>query len=367
MSYLTQKSKEATKRAIVAYMPPFYRKRDREEKEKALRSRWQSFGVEVTNICNANCSFCAYGKNVDKRKKDSVSYEVLKYALDLYEKVGGGNFLFTSTLGDPFTDKNLLEKIKLVKSYPSIGGITIYTNLIGLDNFNIRDFVRSGITGMAISATIGDSNMYKKLYGVDKYDKVVDNIINVLRVNEEFNRPIRIKLLIRIDHDFLPQLEAKKEFKEIRKYLSWNQIRVLSRKEWDDYNKVIKISNLPKGGRFVKNIKNKKAPCAALYRKLQILQNGDISVCACRISPELVIDNIFNYTSLYDHWRGEKRESFRKRWLAGDIPSTCKGCTHYQPYTDIIKSAVMREVYQRLKKRFSWGIGKYKITVFHAL
>ncbi len=353
MSRLIQKFKEAAKGAAISYMPPFYQKKAREEKEKALRGKWKSFGVEVTNICNANCSFCAYGKNVDKREKGPVSQEVLKHSLDLFEKSGGGNFIFTATLGDPLTDKNLLEKVKLIKTYPSVKGVIIYSNLIGLDNFDIKDFVRSGITSMSISATVGDRDMYKKLYGVNKYDKVISSITNLLKVNEELGNPIRIKLLVRIDHDFLPQLEATQEFKEIRKYLGWNQIRVLGSKEWDDYNKAIRKSDLPKGGRFIKNVKNKKDPCSALYRKLQILKNGDISVCACRISPELVIDNIFNYTSLYDHWRGEKRESFRNRWLAGSIPSICKGCTHYQPYTDIIKAAVVYDTYQRLKKRFS--------------
>ena len=54
-----------------------------------LKKRPNSAGAEVINICNANCSFCGYGKGengkaADPRVKQKIDVKALKHFLKIY-------------------------------------------------------------------------------------------------------------------------------------------------------------------------------------------------------------------------------------------------------------------------------------------
>lgn len=349
--------KKITRYAISAIAPlilPFCKKGI----EASLKERWVNFGIEASNICNANCSFCGYGKGMDKRKKGFVDFRVLKHTLELYHKAGGGVFSFGSILGDPLADKEFLKKVKFVRGYPSITNMNIFTNLIGLDNFNVEDFVKSGLTNVAISTAIGDSQTYKRLFGVDRYYKTMKNTLDLLRTNKRLGSPLKIMIRLRCDYNILKELRYNKEFAQIRQYVNEDDITTIDKDKWDDYNGVVKKIDLPEDGGFKTIPKDNSAPCYGLYRKIQVLKNGDISVCSCRFSPELVVDNIFNYNSLYDYWKGKKLNLFRKKWQDGDIPSICKGCTHYIPYTGLMTKLIKGKIKHIFKSFFRWLRGE---------
>ena len=343
---MKKKIKKALRTVIATCAVPFFR----EKAEAELREKWQSFGLECSNICNANCSFCGYGKGLDPRKKEFVDEETLKAALKLYEKSGGGDFVFGSILGDPLADRSFLEKVHLIRQSPSVTGISIYTNVIGLRNFDIDNFVTSGITNIAVSTCIGGKDVYKRLFGVDAYDTVMEDIIKLLEANRVHGNPIDVKILIRTDYDILQRIDSFSEYKAIRKYLDPRKIRLLSNDDWDDYNGTVGIGDLPKGANLKENVEDKSVPCYALYRKLQVLKNGDIAVCSCRISPYLVVDNISNYSTLDEYWTGPALQAFRKKWHDGKVPSICRTCTHYLPYTHAVEGIVVKKVFDKLRK-----------------
>lgn len=311
----------------VAALYPLLKNRIMSELEEDFRS----FGVEDTNVCNARCSFCAYRLGYDARAKGFVDEKVLKHSIDLFKKWGrGSSFSFISVLGDPLTDKDIIKKIKIIAAEPSIKEINIYTNLIGLANYDIDEFVKSGVNIMDISTCLGGREMYKRLFGVDEYDNVTSNLLKLLEANKKHGNPIKITLLIRMDYPVENHFD-KELLSRIREYLPENKLDVLPDNMWDDYNGKVKKGDIPQGGVFRENIKDKVAPCYALYRKMQILMNGDIAVCSCRVSPELVTDNIFNHKDLMDYWRGDKLKQFRGNWINGKIPGICRGCNHYLP------------------------------------
>jgi radical SAM protein with 4Fe4S-binding SPASM domain len=83
---------------------------------------------------------------------------------------------------------------------------------------------------------------------------------------------------------------------------------------------------------------------------MQILMNGDIAVCSCRVSPELVTDNIFNHKDLMDYWRGGKIKKFREDWLNGKIPGICRGCNHYLPVS-LTGKFLLKDKLKKLSKK----------------
>jgi len=321
----------------------------RKNLEKELFDDYRSFGVDANNICNARCSFCPYRHNYDKREKGIVDEKVLSHSLDLLRKSGKTSFSFITVLGDPLTDKNFLEKVRFVKKEPQVKDINIYTNLIGLDNFDIDEFVTSGITILNISTCLGGREMYKKLFGVDKYEPVMDNLLRLLQTNKKHGNPINVTLLLRVDYPVDKNYDNDMVAK-LREYLTEHKFDILPENMWDDYNGTIKISEIPVGSEFRPNLRDKSIPCYALYRKIQVLYNGDIAVCSCRVAPELVTDNIFNYSSLEDYWKGDKLREYRDNWLKGNIPKICRGCTHYSPYTSITEKMLKSRIKDTVKK-----------------
>ena len=55
---------------------------------------------------------------------------------------------------------------------------------------------------MTISTALGNKEQYKRLYGIDMYEKVKSNIINILKKNKELNYPVNIYLALRIDKPY---------------------------------------------------------------------------------------------------------------------------------------------------------------------
>lgn len=318
--------------------------------DRKFESNFKSFGVENTNVCNAKCSFCAYRLGYDEREKGFVNEKVLKHALKLFKKHGGSNFSFISVLGDPLTDKDLISKIKIIASEPQIKEINIYSNLIGLDRYDVDELVTSGVTIVSVSTCLGGREMYKKLFGVDEYERVMKNILTLLEANKKHGNPLKITLLIRMHYPAGKNYDNE-ILSKIRKYLPEKNIDVLPYDKWDDYNGKIKKSDIPEGGEFKHNPKHKKSPCYALYRKVQVLYNGDIAVCSCRVSPELVTDNIFNYEDLLDYWHGESLKKIRAEWKKGNIPKICRGCNHYQTFDDMERHT-LKEIFRAKLKKF---------------
>jgi len=317
--------------------------------EAEMESKWKTFGLESTNACNARCSFCVYRLNTDKRKKGSVNPKVLEHCLKLLSHTNDDFFSFISILGDPLADAKLLDNIKTIKTYDKIKHISIYSNLIGLDNFDLDDFVTSGITSLSISISLGGDQMYKRLFGVDCYEKVANGLLKLLDCNKKHGEPITIVVLGRMDYPIETNLDIALMDK-LKQYLPSNRIDILPNEMWDDWNGAIAKEDLPLGGTFRSQINDKTIPCYALYRKIQVLKDGEISVCSCRLSPELVTGNIMDYSSLEKYWLSESLLNFRRKWFEGDIPSICRGCNHYHPYTVLIEKRVREKTVSFLKK-----------------
>ena len=329
--------------AGAAAATPFLKKRVIRE----FASRPQSFGVESTNVCNADCSFCAYGKGYDARPKEHVQDETLRHSLQLFDQAGGGTFSFAALLGDPLVQRDLLPKIRLARSYSNISGVSISTNGLALHGFDTDALLDSGLTHMSISTCIGSPTAYRRLYGRDHYERMRDNIVNILDRNGERGHPISIHLMLRVDRP-LSALYQSEDYRRIGSLLGSKDAISILDEDWDDWNGMIKASDLPRGQSFKPVARDMSSPCYAVYRKLQVMTNGDIQHCSCRPSPDLVVDNILNYTSLEAYWRGPRLRDVRDKWSRGEIPTVCRTCSHYKPVEDLVERTVRFRVNMRV-------------------
>ena len=302
------------------------------------------FGIEVTNICNASCSFCGY--RFQNRKKGFIDISTFRKAIDDYCDIGGGALVLTPTVGEPLSDKDLLDKIKYARSKKEIGNIMFYSNLISLSQFNIDEFLTSGLSCIKISTCIKDRETFKDIYKVDCYDQVLRNIISLCERNEQLCNPVEIKLYLRAPKPFA-EVKKSSDYITISKYFKDKDVSFLD-DSYDSWGGKIKEEDLPYGNKLY-NISYDitKEPCYELFRRINILCDGNVNVCVCRdLDADLKIGNI-NNNNILDIWRGKELINLREDWANGNIPNICIECERYLPL-----SVYFERQYKNIIKRF---------------
>lgn len=317
-----------------------------------MKRNYTDFGLEVSNACNANCSFCAY--RFMERKLKITKTEDIKKIIDEYSLNGGGDVNFTPVVGDPLVDKNLLEKIKYCRSKANIRHVWMYTNGLYLNRFDPKEFILSGITRLSISTYFGDEDKYFKYYGSKNYRQMIENIKTISKMNNNLGKPVKIQLHLRVE---LPTSLWKdnKDFIDIKKLVGDNNITYLD--TYESWSGQIKISDIPTGSKMSDanvNLNAKsKSPCFEMYRRVQVLSNGDVGVCVCRdVEGEINIGDI-NKESLKKIWRGDKLENYRNKWLKGQLPDVCISCDRYMPVDKYVNASASFILFKHIKRYFN--------------
>ena len=310
-------------------------------------------GGEIINICNARCTFCGYGKGekgkaADYRVKGKLDRDVYTHTLKLFSESGGGVFSLSPILGEVSAHPDWLEMVKEAVSYPNIRGVSCFSNAILLDKFGSKEILTSGISALSISTALGSQEQYQRVYGVDKYEKVVSNIFDLLKTNNELGKPVDVSVLLRIDKPY-DEFFNTEIYKELVQHIDPLKIEILD-DFWDDFKGLIPREDLPKGQIFKTQQPDKTLPCYAMYRKLQVMLDGTMQPCSCRVEPELWGGNIKDYDSLEAAWQDPQIESLRQKWHGGEMPDCCKKCSHYQPYTNLARGYSPALVIPRVAK-----------------
>lgn len=315
-----------------------------------MESTFINFGVETTNLCNANCSFCGY--RFMQRPKVDMPLEIYEKALREYAASGGGNINFTPTVGDPLVDKFLIERIEMARALPEIQDIFLYTNAILLDRFGYEKILQSGLTRLAISTFIGSREGYERYYGNDKYGKVVENIIEIAQTNRALGNPVRITLHLRVEGD-RATWEETETYRAIAGLIGESNIDYLE--VYDAWGGRIRKEDVPEGTELDEPIaleEKVKSPCFEMYRRLHVLADGNVGACVCvDLESEIKVGNVREQT-LDEIWRGQRLREYRSNWTQGNLPEVCKSCTRYQAVDQFIDENRKRVVIDFARRRF---------------
>ena len=307
---------------------------------KKLEERPLRTAIEPTNICNANCSFCAY--RYSTRKKAVMEFETYKEILEKIKELDCRELLqFTPIVGDPFLDTEFIAKIRYAKSLNWFATIYTFTNLIGLKQSQVENLITSGLSALVISTCLQGREDFKRIYGVDKFDKAMNNIFALLKSNKKHGFPISISVSLRHDKNF--DLANNQYYQKILKFT--HKISVLN-DSYDNWCGLIKADDLPKGQRFRKN-KDKTIPCSQLYNGFVVTSNGDVGICRCRdINLDLKIGNI-HQDNLSNIWQGGEIKKMRENWLKGELPAICRNCLQYTSVLEhpLIQKYILRHIF----------------------
>jgi MoaA/NifB/PqqE/SkfB family radical SAM enzyme len=315
-------------------------------KRKALKQHeWRdmlkrppnSLGLNVTDVCNAKCVYCAYRFHKPEGVMDMAVYE--KSVRD-FSALGGGVLGLSNMTGDPLLDPHLVKRIEFAGQFKNITYIFFSTNGIGLKHKDLIDelFRLSSAKPIKIDISLPgfEKKMFERVYDVGDYEKVLEGMRYLLETNKKRGLPLDITLRLQPDRGGV--FKDPDYVKHIKPFISEKNVLCSSRVE-NNWCGQIKQEHLtgqmvlrrPVPDRF------RGIPCRFLViGSVDILLNGDVRVCGCTYGAEgkhdsLVIGNIME-KSLAEIWGGEARRKIIEQFVNLELPNPCKQCFMYDPY-----------------------------------
>ncbi|MBI3999789.1 MAG: radical SAM protein [Candidatus Omnitrophica bacterium] len=286
----------------------------------------RGLGIEVANLCNANCVFCSY--QYRQRPLQFMSQENFEKIILDYVRIGGGKggIGLTPVVGDPLLDRDLVRKISFARAFSQMHDIHLTTNAIMLTKELFEKLVDAGLTMMTISMSGFDPVEYKRIYRTPAYDKVLANL-RAIASSERFKK-CQVEIGLRTDSLFH---WFKKEYWELRSY----GFKISRNWFFDDWSGRIRQEDLSHFMFLRPERQSKRVPCWILYQSPQVLADGEVTACGCRDlegTSELRLGNIHE-RSLAEILDEKKLEILRNRFLEGNPPDVCRDCKFYTPMT----------------------------------
>ncbi|MFT5287134.1 MAG: MoaA/NifB/PqqE/SkfB family radical SAM enzyme [Planctomycetota bacterium] len=292
--------------------------------------------IEPTNICNANCTFCAY--QYQERPTGIMSMEFFKKVVDEYCECGGGPLGMTPTVGEPFVDPHLIERITYARACPEITTIGIYSNMISLDRVGADALVNSGLDYLTVSTSGFDAEMYERVYRSTRYTQVIANILDFAETNNAAGRPVDYKIDMRIDRPW-EEVIATADYARVAEAVG--EENIIHKFRYDSWAGKIEEADLSGNMKLRKPNALRRpriSPCSELYSGPMVYWDGRVGACGCRDvnASELIIGDA-NKEHLASIWMGNKLRQIREEFLTDKVRDICKQCTHYNNLSHLLR------------------------------
>jgi len=290
-----------------------------------LAASMPTLSVEATNICNANCVFCAYQHQ--ERPTGVISMGLYQKVVDEYVELGGGSLGLTPTVGDPLVDSHVLERIRYARSKPLITSIGMFSNMISLGRVGAEPLVSSGINHLVVSVSGLDQEMYRRVYRSTRYRQVLANIKAFATANITAGSPVNVEIQMRCDRP-LAEVVKYPDYLELAELIGPGKIMMKFR--YDSWAGKIKQEDLIGTMKLRRWTPPRLSPCSELYSGPMVYWDGRVGACGCRDvnASELIIGDA-NQQHVGDIWFGHAIRQLRDEFMTDKIRPICASCTHY--------------------------------------
>ena len=301
-----------------------------------LEREWpRNLSVEVTNICNANCVFCAYQfQSRWRRGRGVIDHADFETAINTHAENGGTVVDLTPIVGDPLIDPGIVGKVRYITRRGL--DVVFFTNGILLNRVDLPDLLRSGLRSIAISTAPLDRNLFEEIYRSDGYEELLSGLVRLLTLRNELCAKFRVGLAFRSPLGFSATLGLPDFRSAVWPLLNAEEragIVVLN--GFDDWAGQITRQDLLPGMRLHVPPRLKRRPCRWTFVPY-VAWDGLVRACGCRFRPspqgddELVVGDLKD-APLTEIWLGDRVRALRRRFPAGDLPFVCQRCPVYDP------------------------------------
>ncbi len=273
--------------------------------------------IELSNICNHQCLFCANRKM--SRKKGFMDESFLKRILqEAYEE--GFRDVGYYANGEPFVSPELDKYIGWAKQ---IGYSYVYIDTNGSAEFGkIKKAIDAGLDSIKFSINGTEPHNYRLIHGRDDFDRVMENLKKTYDYKKKLNRSLNVYVSMAVTRYIEDSVDRFADY--CRQYC--DDLVTNSVIEMGGYiGEELKYLQTQKNVDFNRSM---TIPCYLLWNSLFITYEGYATACCADFQNYLVYADL-NQTSLKDAWNNEVIMGMRKKHLEGNIADLpCLTCAY---------------------------------------
>ena len=233
----------------------------------------RTIDIELTNICNQKCVFCATGLETNERPQGMITFETFKNILEFaYPKTN----IQLAGYGEPFLHKEL-EKFLLHANQRGLNRVEIYSNFAALNENRIRGLLDYPFKRLIISLDAMSKDTFQEYKGIDQFDIVVRNI-EILADEARKRNGIKQELVVQMVTSQINLAETEKFEDFVKKLGMTPKIKTLNtRTSFASEESKLKFE-IPEKSRY-KNNTDFSHKCHWMWGGMMIFWNGDVTIC----------------------------------------------------------------------------------------
>jgi hypothetical protein len=232
-------------------------------------------------------------------------------AMDLFTKVVdecaelGITHVRMHNYGEPFLDKQLVEKVRYAKSR-GIAEVGMISNGSLITEELARGMIDAGLDAINISVDAAGKDVFERTRVHLDFEDVVTNIRTLARLRAEAGRT-RPKLIL----SFVRQGNTADE----QAFIS----------EWSRIADKIHITDLHNWAGTLNAESDVRFPCYRMWLTFTVLWDGRVSLCCADFDGRTVLGDL-NTQSIAEIWNAEPYRAVRRLHLESGGPDICRSC-----------------------------------------
>jgi len=265
--------------------------------------RWPEIvQVESTNICNARCVFCP--RDEMTRRQGVMDQALYEKVVDECAELGVPH-LRLHNYGEPFVDRQLVEKIRYAKSR-GIREVGLISNGSLITDQVAHGIVEAGLDAINISVDASGREVYESTRVGLTFDQVIENIERIVRVRGELGRA-RPKLIL----SFVRQDNSAEEQAFIDR--------------WRRVADKIHVTELHNWAGTLHRRADARYPCYRQWLTFTVLWDGRVALCCADFDGRVILGDL-RASTIREVWNGEPYRRIRREHLENGGPAICTAC-----------------------------------------
>ena len=265
--------------------------------------RWPDIvQIESTNLCNAKCVFCP--RDEMHRRQGVMDFDLYRKVVDECAALGITH-VRVHNYGEPFLDKQLVEKVRYAKS-KGIAEVGMISNGSLITEDLARGMIDAGLDAINISVDASGKEVFEATRLHLKYDDVIQNVRTLARLRNESGRT-HPKLIL----SFVRQNNSAEEANFI--------------KEWSQVADKIHITDLHNWAGTLNAKSDVQFPCYRLWLTFTVLWDGRVSMCCADFDGRHVFGDLKSQ-SIAEVWNSPLYRAARRQHLESGGPEICRSC-----------------------------------------
>lgn len=290
--------------------------------------------VNVTNICNAKCVFCARHKATGKLMV--MDHELFCHIVREFVGAGGEHLDLTPMLGDCLIDPEITRKILAAKEM-GIRRISFSTNGIGLARLGKElEVLVKCVDLISISSPGLSPAAYRELYRVDACSTVVAGLKALAEARSRLDGPLKTGVVFRTARSGT-ELARDEGVIELQSQVEQGLLNIdfqNRRREFENLGSMVSQQDLPEG-MTIKPYwlpeEPSRPPCMSLLTGFLVLPDGSAKLCGCAYSNSPFSDFIIGdcrTTPLREILNGRLHTEILRGFFE-KTPQVCADCSRY--------------------------------------